>query len=113
MADSSFDFMSRSTALRAHGQKRTSFDPANPEHVESLKCFMETGSWGSVLFFPEFPYTEVPMTVLAKFAAHQLNVKRLSLAEKAIRAAEARKPLAEIAARNLEVGQLPSMNAKS
>ena len=67
------DFMNRSAALRIHGVKRAYFDPANKAHCQSLKVFLETGGWGDIMFFPEFPYTEVPATVLAKFARYRLK----------------------------------------
>ncbi|WP_407305382.1 hypothetical protein [Acinetobacter sp.] len=70
------DFMSRSATLRLHGTARTFFDPQNLVHCESLKNFLENGAWGAVQFYPEFPYTDVPTTVLSKFAAHALNVTR-------------------------------------
>lgn len=67
------DFMYRSSILRQHGQARTYFDPANKLHCASLKVYLETGSWGDVQFFPEYPYTDVPTTVLAKFAKFRLK----------------------------------------
>jgi hypothetical protein len=100
------DFMSRSTTLRLHGVARTFFDPANPDHCASLKHFMEQGTWGNVQFYPEFPYTEVPMTVLAKFVAYHLKVETKSSAVRAAEAAANRSNLAETAAANLERGKL-------
>ncbi len=67
------DFMSRSTRLRQHGAARTIFDPTNFEHRESLRVFNETGNWGAVQFHIEFPYTDVPMTVLRKFSKYALE----------------------------------------
>jgi hypothetical protein len=52
---------------------RTTFDPKNKEHRASLKKFLDTGSWGSIQFFPEEPYVTVPETVLRKFALHNLQ----------------------------------------
>jgi len=69
------DFMSRSTNLRRHGLARAIFDPTNPAHQASLKKFIETGNWGTVQFYPEFPFTDVPMTVLMKMAAHTLKAQ--------------------------------------
>jgi len=99
------DFMSRSTILRKHGVARTFFNPADPLHCASLKHFMEHGSW-TVQFYPEFPYTEVPMTVFAKFAEYHLKVKTKSSATRAAEAAENRTSLAKTAAANLERGKL-------
>ena len=77
------DFMSRSTILRKHSSARTFFDPLNSEHCESLKRFIETGNWGSVQFFPEYPFTEVPMTVLMKFTRQRLDAaERLTIIER-------------------------------
>jgi hypothetical protein len=100
------DFLSRSSALRNHGRTRAAFDPANPDHLASLKKFLETGSWGAIMFFPEFPFTDVPTYVLTKYASYQLGASRKSNAEQAVEAAAARKSLAEVAARNLELGEL-------
>lgn len=68
--------------------KREYFDPANPEHVESFKCFISTGNWGDVQFHAELPYIEVPITVLMKFALHQLNTKRETGDERDMRLAK-------------------------
>jgi hypothetical protein len=70
------DFMSRSSILRLHGSKRAFFDAKKPEHLASLKRFIETGNWGTVQFYPEYPFTDVPMTVLMKFAGHHLKATR-------------------------------------
>lgn len=53
---------------------RQYFDPTNADHVESLKEYLRTGNWGNVQFFAELPFIEVPMTVITKYARHQLNV---------------------------------------
>lgn len=107
----SLDFMSKSTTLRVHGAARTFFDPTNPSHVESLKLFVETGSWGNVHFYPEMPYTDVPMTVMTKFVSHQLGAVRLTAGQKATKAAAQRAELALIAAKNLEIGEIPNVHA--
>lgn len=62
-----------SFVLRQSQVRRESFDPTNAEHLKSLRKFLETGSWGEVQFFCEPPYTDVPMSVLAKFALHNLK----------------------------------------
>jgi len=100
------DFLSRSAVLRNHGRTRVPFDPVNPDHLASLKKFLETGSWGSVMFFPEFPYTDVPTYVLSKYASFQLGASRKSNAQMAVEASLKRKSLADIAATNLAKGEL-------
>lgn len=67
------DFLNHSTALRLTRMHRQHFDPKNPAHLESLKTFVETGNWGEVQFYCERPYTDVPMTVLMKFAKAALS----------------------------------------
>lgn len=62
------DFLNTSTALRQASFNRTFFDPKNGDHIRSLHKFLETGNWGNVQFYCEAPYTDVPMTVLRKFA---------------------------------------------
>lgn len=62
------------TSLRAVSVRRETFDPTNSEHVESFRRFIETGTWGEVKFHVEVPFTEVPATVMMKFAAHALKV---------------------------------------
>jgi hypothetical protein len=52
---------------------RTTFDPNNKKHQESLKTFLATGNWGGIQFYVEEPYTTVPMTVLTKFAKAKLR----------------------------------------
>lgn len=52
---------------------RVTFDPSKKAHLESVKTFMETGNWGDIQFFCEYPYTDVPMTVLTKFTAFKLK----------------------------------------
>jgi hypothetical protein len=65
--------------------EREAFDPLNPVHIESLEVFIRTGNWGSVQFYTELPYTDVPMTVLMKFAQHHLGVVRESAEERSER----------------------------
>lgn len=72
------DFLTRSAVLRKHGSKRAFFDATDPEHCASLRQFIKTGNWGEVQFFPEFPFTDVPMTVLMKFAGHHLKTERVT-----------------------------------
>lgn len=78
------DYLARSNILRNVASHRVSFDPSNVEHCKSLKKFLETGNWGSVMFYPEFPYTDVPTYVLAKFASFHLKAKRKTNAEAAL-----------------------------
>ena len=97
------DYLARSSTLREHAQGRTNFDPANPEHQASLKKFLETGSWG-VMFFLEFPFTDVPTYVLSKFASYQLGAVRQSQAKRALSTSGiSRVKQAEI---NMEKGEL-------
>lgn len=102
------DFLTRSSVLRGHGRTRVAFDPADQEHLASLKNFLETGNWGSVMFFLEYPFTDVPTYVLTKYASHQLGAHRKSNAERAV--SDRRELLAETARANLEKGKLPNAN---
>ena len=68
--------------------RREHFDPANVEHLASFDTFIRTGNWGDVQFFAEAPYTEVPITVLTKFALDRRNLKRESSDEQAQRLAK-------------------------
>lgn len=68
--------LSSSTTLRQSVIKREPFDPKNKTHLESLDMFLATGNWGKVQFFAEYPHTDVPKTVLTKFAEHARKVKR-------------------------------------
>lgn len=61
------------STLRGTRVRRENFDPTNAEHLDSLRKFVSTGSWGEVKFFAEAPFTEVPATVMMKFAAHTLG----------------------------------------
>jgi hypothetical protein len=63
----------RSRLLHANQVRREIFDPANAEHRASYLTFVETGVWGSVQFFHEFPFETVPATVAHKFAVHALR----------------------------------------
>ena len=53
--------------------RRESFDSKNKEHRASLKKFIETGNWGDVQFFAEYPYVTVPETVFRKFTLAMLT----------------------------------------
>jgi len=68
-------FMNRSTVLRRHGSGRAHFDPTNEAHVESMRTFVSTGNWGKQQFYPEAPFTDVPTTVLMKYAAHREGIQ--------------------------------------
>lgn len=70
------DRLAQSSILRGVSSHRVAFDPAKKSHCASLKSFLETGKWGDVMFYPEYPYTDVPTYVLAKFACHALKVQR-------------------------------------
>lgn len=69
----SADFLNRSSVLRAASVNRQQFDPENRDHLASLQKFLETGNWGATQFYCEYPYTDVPTTVLTKFARHALQ----------------------------------------
>lgn len=64
------NFLASSVLTRSQLVRRETFDPVNQEHIESLKYFLETGSWGKVHFFTEEPFTDVPTSVLMKMTAH-------------------------------------------
>lgn len=70
------DFLNNSTVLRHASVNRQHFDPKDPEHLQSLTQFIATGNWGKVQFFCEYPFSDVPMTVLMKFAGYHLNARR-------------------------------------
>lgn len=72
----SYDSLSKSIVLRHSGVRREFFDPANKDHTDSLATFIKTGNWGKVQFFCEYPFSDVPMTVLIKFAGHHLDASR-------------------------------------
>lgn len=67
----SVNFSSR--ALREPSVRRENFEPKNKEHRASLKKFLETGNWGDVQFYAEYPCETVPETVLRKFALATLT----------------------------------------
>ena len=67
------DFMIQAASLRRHGMKRAFFDPSVPSHIESMKHYMEHGTW-LTQFYPEDPYIDVPMTVFRKYAGYQLDI---------------------------------------
>lgn len=79
-ADSS-DVLNLSTALRRHTVNRVSFDPSLQSHLDSFDVFLRTGNWGDIQFYCEHPYTDVPMTVLMKFAMYEQSVQRETRAE--------------------------------
>jgi hypothetical protein len=83
-ADTS-DVLNLSTALRRHSVNRVLFDPSLETHLDSMRAFLRTGNWGDVQFYCETPYTDVPMTVLMKFAMYQEGVQRETLAERQAR----------------------------
>ena len=60
---------------RAHLVNREIFDPTNLAHIESFKIFLATGNWGQIQFVAELPHTEVPATVMSKYARHALQVQ--------------------------------------
>lgn len=53
--------------------RRETFDSKNKEHRVSLKKFIETGKWGDVQFFAEYPCVTVPETVFRKFSLAMLS----------------------------------------
>lgn len=75
------DFLSKSTILRRASVNRQHFDPNNSEHIDSLRSFINTGNWGAVQFYCEFPFTDVPMTVLVKFAGSRIGAHRKTAEE--------------------------------
>lgn len=79
-ADSN-DFLSKSTILRRASVNRQHFDPSNSEHIDSLRTFINTGNWGTVQFYCEFPFTDVPMTVLMKYAGAKIGAHRKTAEE--------------------------------
>lgn len=83
-ADTS-DCLNLSTALRKASVNRTFFDATSDAHLESFRVFLRTGNWGNVQFYCEHPYTDVPMTVLMKYAMHQEGVQRETATERALR----------------------------
>jgi hypothetical protein len=83
-ADTS-DVLNLSSALRRASVNRTSFDPSKESHLESFRIFLRTGNWGEIQFYCEHPFTDVPMTVLMKYATHRENVCRESASDRAAR----------------------------
>jgi hypothetical protein len=59
---------------QANVVRREVFNPKLKRHVDSLKAFLSTGSWGDVKFYPELPYIEVPMSVMVKYLRYSLKV---------------------------------------
>ncbi len=83
------DFLSSSSLLRRASVNRQIFAPTNPAHTESLAKFIATGNWGDTQFFCEAPFSDVPMTVLMKYAGHLLNVHRETVEDRLARIHEA------------------------
>jgi hypothetical protein len=54
---------------------RQHFDPKNKAHIESMKIFLRTGTWGDVKFHVEPPFTDAVATVLTKYARYMLKVE--------------------------------------
>lgn len=81
------DVLNLSSVLRRASVNRTFFDPTNQEHIDSFNVFLKTGNWGDVQFYCEHPYSDVPMTVLMKFASHTQGVQRESTLERTVRMA--------------------------
>lgn len=79
------DYLSRSNTLRRCTMARSEFDPSNKEHLASLRTFVQTGNWGKNQFVCEFPFTDVPMTVLMKFAGHHLDATRETHGDRLLR----------------------------
>lgn len=70
------DSLGGSNVLREARIPREYFDTQNSKHMKSLKCFLDTGNWGSIQFFVEAPYVTVPETVLRKVAKAVLDGKQ-------------------------------------
>ena len=68
------DSLGQSGILRNARIERAEFDPTRKEHLESLREFLNTGSWGKIQFYPEAPYLNVPETVLRKTANWALQM---------------------------------------
>lgn len=79
------DFLSGSSVLRTGLVKREHFNPLNEDHLVSLKHFIRTGNWGDIQFYCEQPFSDVPMTVLMKYAGHLLAVQRETAGERMAR----------------------------
>jgi len=91
------------SSLRGTRVRRESFDPTNQEHLESLRKFVSTGSWGEVKFFAEAPFTEVPATVMMKYAAHTLGTTQAVKTVKEVGVPEAQPVLTGIVSPIAEV----------
>lgn len=76
------DVLAKSSILRQAHVRREFFDPTNQAHLSSLEHFVRTGNWGDVQFYCEHPFTDVPMTVLMKFAGHGLSTVRETVEER-------------------------------
>lgn len=69
----SCDPLGKSSLLRTNVVRREIFDPTKHEHQLSLKHYLDTGTWGEIQFYAEHPFTEVPITVLTKYAKFVLK----------------------------------------
>jgi hypothetical protein len=67
------DVLGGSRTLRNAKIIREEFNPANDEHLSSLRIFLDTGNWGRIQFYPQAPYVTIPETVLRKMAEFGLT----------------------------------------
>lgn len=104
------DFLSNSTALRQHLASRVVFNPLNDEHIKSLKEFIRTGNWGDVRFFAEAPYTDVPTSVLMKFASQVLGESRNTLAQQSAHLSSKNLVLSEVEAPEARAARIAKSN---
>lgn len=63
----------RSQVLRKAQIRREDFDPENIEHRASLKVYLDTGKWGDVQFYAQYPYLSVPEMVFRRMLTHSLK----------------------------------------
>ena len=78
MESSNSDYQNRESAvssriLSSTGISRVKFDPANQEHLLSVKSFLETGRWGDVNFLVSQPFTNVPSMVQHMLCTYALE----------------------------------------
>jgi hypothetical protein len=62
-------------SLRNAQVERVVYDPSNEAHNDSLDTYLVSGNWGKIQFFPELPFSEVPITVLTKYARYMRDVR--------------------------------------
>ncbi len=74
-----------STLLRQAHVRREVYDPRNDDHMLSFIHFLRTGNWGEIQFLAEAPYTDVPMTVLMKYAQYTQGAPRETTEQRAAR----------------------------